>query len=483
MVRPPSAAGTVSHRRPVTRLLAIACAGLGLLLVAAVAVIHTPLVRRYVLRQVTQLLASQQIAVETDELGYNLLDLSLSLRNVVVRAADPPGGDPPFASIGRARVDLSLFQLVRGHYVVESAVLEGVTVHYLVREDGTDNLPRPLRDPDAPSEPIAYLIDVLSTEDASVRYEDRLRQVDVTLPIARLAVDGNRVSGRHRIDVETTPSTATIRDRTARIDRVSGRFDLGQDDIAIEQLDASGEGAVIALTGAIDDFERPRAKLTLRATADVASAVRLAGLDQPATGALQLEAAIAGDLGAPAIDATVTGTALAVRGLEGMTVHAVVGYDAGARHALVRRVEAKAPFGELTAEGELAVEPTGTSRLRAEASGIDAAAIMRALDLEHGCRDTAGRHRRRLVARARLPRRHRRGARRTDPHGPAGHGVVGAGRRPCGRDRAGRAGREPARCVGRRRHHPRPGDGERAPPARWRPARAGWRRVAQHRGR
>ena len=251
-----------------------------------------------------------------------------------------------------------------------------------MREDGTDNLPRPLRDPDAPSEPIAYLVDALSTEAASVRYEDRLRQVDVTLPIARLAVDGNRVSGRHRIDVETTPPTATIRDRTARIDRVSGRFDLGQDDIAIEQLDASGEGAVIALTGAIDDFDRPRAKLTLRATADVASAVRLAGLDQPATGALQLEAAIAGDLGAPTIDATVTGTALAVRGLEGMTVHAVVGYDAGARHALVRRVEAKAPFGEFTAEGELAVEPTGTSRLRAEASGIDAAAIMRALDLD-----------------------------------------------------------------------------------------------------
>ena len=80
------------------------------------------------------------------------------------------------------------------------------------------------------------------------------------------------------------------------------------------------------------------------------------------------------------IDATVTGTGLSVRGLEGMTVHAMVGYDAGARHALVRRVEAKAPFGELTAEGELAVEPTGTSRLRAEASGIDAAAIMHALN-------------------------------------------------------------------------------------------------------
>ena len=246
----------------------------------------------------TQLLAAQQIVVDTDELDYNLFDLSLSLRNLVVRAADPSGG-PAFASIGRARLDLSLFQLVRGRYVVESAVLDGLTVHYLVREDGTDNLPRPLRQPDAPSEPIAYLIDALSTETASVRYEDRLRHVDVTLPIARLAIDGNQVSGRHRIDFETTPTTATVQDRTARIDRVSGRFDVGQNDVAIEQLDLSGEGANIALTGAIDDFDRPRAKLTLRATADVASAVRLAGLDQPASGAVELEAAIAGDLGRP----------------------------------------------------------------------------------------------------------------------------------------------------------------------------------------
>ena len=299
----------------------------------------------------------------------------------MVRAADPSGG-PAFASIGRARVDLSLFQLVRGQYVVESAVLDGLTVHYLVREDGTDNLPRPLRQPDAPSEPIAYLIDALSTQNASVRYEDRLRHVDVTLPIARLAIDGNRVTGRHWIEFETAPSTATIQDRTARIDRVSGRFDLGQDDVAIEQLELSGEGANIALNGVIDDFDRPRAKLTLRATADIASAVRVAGLNQPATGELELEAAIAGDLGAPVIDATVTGTRLAARRLDGMTVHAMVGYDAGARHALVRRLEAKAPFGQVTAEGELAVEPTGRSRLRAEASGVDAAAIMRALDLD-----------------------------------------------------------------------------------------------------
>ena len=204
MDRPPSAPGTARHRRQIRRVLVIACASLGLLLLAAVAIIHTPLVTRYVLGQVTQLLAAQQIVVTTDELDYNLFDLSLSLRDAVVRAADPPDG-PPFASIARARVDLSLFQLLRGHYVVESAVLDGLTVHYFVREDGTDNLPRPLRTPDAPTEPIAYLIDSLSTQDASVRYEDRLRRVDVTLPIARLAIDGNRMSGRHRDRVRHSP--------------------------------------------------------------------------------------------------------------------------------------------------------------------------------------------------------------------------------------------------------------------------------------
>ena len=75
-----------THRRRVLRVLGAAGASLCLLLVASLAALHTPPARRFVLSLVTQVLAAQRIELRADELSYNLLDLSATLRNVRVRA-------------------------------------------------------------------------------------------------------------------------------------------------------------------------------------------------------------------------------------------------------------------------------------------------------------------------------------------------------------------------------------------------------------
>ena len=59
------------------------------------------------LSRVTQLLAAQQIDFRADQLNYNLLDLSLDLRDVTIRSPRR-AQDPPFAVIGHLRADLSL---------------------------------------------------------------------------------------------------------------------------------------------------------------------------------------------------------------------------------------------------------------------------------------------------------------------------------------------------------------------------------------
>ena len=96
--------------RGVTRFGGIICA----LLIVVLVAVHSPPVRRYVADQVVALLAREQIEFSTDELGYNVLNASVNLRNIRVRSTTWPDA-PVFATIGRVQINLSLSQLLRGH--------------------------------------------------------------------------------------------------------------------------------------------------------------------------------------------------------------------------------------------------------------------------------------------------------------------------------------------------------------------------------
>ena len=127
------------RRRRFLRVFAIVCCVLLLLVVGLVLFLHTTPARQFVLRQVTQLLEQQNIEFNTDELRYNLLDLSLTLRNLRIRSGEAPDL-PPFAVIDRVALDLSLRELLRRRYVLQSGKAQGVSVHYVVDQNGRDNV-------------------------------------------------------------------------------------------------------------------------------------------------------------------------------------------------------------------------------------------------------------------------------------------------------------------------------------------------------
>ena len=155
--------------------------------------------------RVAALLASQHIDFRADDLGYNLLNASVNLHNVRVRSTTWRDA-PVFATIGRARINLSLFQLLRGHFVVQSGTAEDVDVHYVVDEQGRDNLPRPPRSPtdaDASRTPPNYLVSTFSIAKARVRYENRQQQIDAQLPLSSIDVSGNDLTNRHEIQFDS----------------------------------------------------------------------------------------------------------------------------------------------------------------------------------------------------------------------------------------------------------------------------------------
>jgi len=157
-----------AYRRTLRRLTS-AFVALCLVAIILFFTIHTRPVRRYAVNKVMALLAEKHIEFQTDELNYNLLKASLDLKNIRVRSVDVPDA-PVFATIARAQINLSLPDLLRGRYVVESGSVDGVDVHYFVDEQGRDNLPRPLTDPNKPNEPLNYLISALKISNVRLRY-------------------------------------------------------------------------------------------------------------------------------------------------------------------------------------------------------------------------------------------------------------------------------------------------------------------------
>jgi outer membrane protein assembly complex protein YaeT len=378
---PAKAVSPPTLRRRVLRVLGVTGAILCLLLLASLAALHTPTARRFVLSQVTQVLAAQQIELRADELSYNLFDLSATLRNVRVRSAQME--HPPFLAVARARVDLRLVQLLWGRYLVESAVAEGLDIHYVVDENGRDNLPHPPQTTDQPRKPIDYLLADLSVPNARIRYENRAQQIDLTVPAASLSVKGNPLTDRHDVALSVSEGVLRVRDRRARLDRLSGKFDLGRDDLRIERADLDAEGSRTELRGEVKQFDDPRANLTLRGQIDPGRVALVANLQDPIAGTIQLEATAKGPFSALTIDTRVTGSDLKFRDIEHVELAAAARYDMGRRQAQVSQLQVRAPWGSIEGEGAIALEGAGESRVRASIESLDALALMQALALPY----------------------------------------------------------------------------------------------------
>ena len=352
------------------------------LLAAFVGFLHTPPARRYVVSGIIEVLRQQNVEFNADDVSYNLLDLSVRFRNLRIRAQDAPDL-PLFAHIDEARLDLSLTQLLRGRYVLEQGQARGVRVYYYVGGTGRDNLPRPPHDPEQPSQPLDYFIDQFAVLDARVRYENRVQHIDLSLPVSSIQIDGSAITNRHNIRVRAAGGTIAFENRDARLDRVAGEFDLGDNDVTIANAEVEIAGSRLALTGSVVGFEAPQANLALRSTIDAARASSLAGLKDAVGGAVRLDATVKGPIATPAIAGRISGSSLSFRNLHGVEVSADASYDIGETRAAFSSLDVRAPWGRVTGDGVLAMADTGESRLTATLAGVDAETLMRALGVEY----------------------------------------------------------------------------------------------------
>jgi outer membrane protein assembly complex protein YaeT len=371
-----------SRGRRVLRGLAIALAVIVAVVVLAAVAVQTPPARRFVERKVTQLLAQQDITFENEGFRYNVFGLGGDLRNV--RVFSPRLKDaPPFLELDRARFDLSTWQLMRGRYVLEAGTVDGVRLHYFVNDDGVDNLPRKPADPDNPGRPINYLIADLRVPNASIRYENRQRDIDITLPSASLTMNGNALTDRHEVTIEASGGTVRLQQRSAAIDRIATALDLGRDDVRIERAEIAAEGAQLNASGSFGPFEQPIADLAFQATFDAARAARVAKIADSIAGQVSAEGTVKGALDALEIDGRITGNGIAYRELTGLTIDTAATYQMGAGHLRIARLDVRGPAGTISGEGELALGGSGQSHLNATVERLNAESLMRSIGLDY----------------------------------------------------------------------------------------------------
>jgi uncharacterized protein involved in outer membrane biogenesis len=182
-------------------LIWIAGVILGLIVLLLVA-IHTPPARKYALKQAIQILGDQGVSFDASGIEYNLFNLTATLNDVTVRSKAAPDL-PALAHADSVNVDLSLRKLISGDLHVEDGSVRNPAVHLVIDKDGRDNIPKPPKKEKQESK-TDWFIDKFLVDGGSVRVEDRRQQLDASLPLSRITIDGNPATNNHDVKLTTT---------------------------------------------------------------------------------------------------------------------------------------------------------------------------------------------------------------------------------------------------------------------------------------
>jgi hypothetical protein len=298
-------------------------------------------VRRIVAGRVTAFFASRHIDVSIVDFRYNLLRTTMTVRDVRVHPTAWRNAHA-FLTIGRAHIDVSLPELLRGRYVVQTGELEDVDFSYFVDEHGSQEAP-PSTTPERDSVPnsIDYFVSSFSVANARVRYKNGAQQIDAQLPISSIEIIGNDLTRRHEIRFDATGGEIQVRGRPVAIDRLGGHVDAGRDDLAIGRIGIDSHGSHVELTGTVAPFS------------------------------------------APVITADLSASPLQFRDLRDVQLVATLAVDVPAQSAHLSTFQLRAPWGVMDATGSVAFNGSGPSIVTADVRRVDAATLMRSFRLPY----------------------------------------------------------------------------------------------------
>ncbi len=301
--------------------IAIAAAGVIVLILAALFLAHTAPVRRYILKQL-------ESALHAEALDYNLFAGTARLKGVRVP------GNPNLASADEIAVVFSPWSLLSGKPRVAEVRIPNLTLHYFKDPGGRDNLP-PAKPDGAESDPDAFHIDRLSVG-ASVRYDDRAAGALADLNACK--VEARDVTPVNIAELRLTcgPSSVRYQDRNLALDSLALNGSRARDDFRIAAFDLRSGASTVSVSGTVGSGSR--ADLTVRAHVESHPLV-------PVEGTADATVRLTGTLPQPAIE--------------------------------IAQATIQSPYGRLEAQAAVSLEERNPTKGRATFSQVDVTRLAR----------------------------------------------------------------------------------------------------------
>ena len=362
------------------RVAAAILAGILALMVLLVAVVHTPPVRRYALKQAIQILAREGVDFDASSVDYNLLDLTATLGHVTVRSRQTPDL-PPLLQADHVRVDIDLRRLLRGAFYVEDGVIQNPKIHVVVDEKGRDNLPHS-SSKDQSSE-TDYLLQKLRISGGSLRFEERRQQIDTTLPLWNLSVDGNTVTKDQTIRLEAPqPGRVSFQQRTLPIQGLNAEIVVQKNAIDIHGIKLGLGDSTIAFSGKLDNFKDPRYDFKAETDLALGTLTTLAGAPQKVSGTVHASLTATGPLAQMRATARLDGQNLTIDRFDRLNLKAETAYEAAAQRIQLESFNVFSPSGTIQGKGSVALNTSvGDSTLNAAVRGLDLVQLSRTMQL------------------------------------------------------------------------------------------------------
>ena len=341
--------------------------GASVLIVALlVLVVHTPPVRRLVLRYVTaEVQRRYALRIDAARLDYNLAALTIGLAEVRLAANRTPNA--PFFEADYLRAAVASRTLTGAVAFDEIAVTNG-RVQVLRDANGRTNLPESSET--APGEPAPLDVARLSAPNLRIDFADAPN--DLALAIPGLTVDIRPDAGRVTLNA---PATVRVGRRQTRIATLDGGASFDGRALKLRSLSASADEGVLTLDGSISVLVLdPGIDLHASGTADVERLARW-GMDaEPLPrGSMAFDVRANGAFNAPVADVVVTSARLDWNQVSLTTVR--VESHLTSERAEVRRAELAVARGRASAQGEIPFAAGADAHVSASWNDIDATAL------------------------------------------------------------------------------------------------------------
>jgi len=366
------------------RLAGFLAAGIVLLILFVVALLHTPPARRYGLQQAQKLLRSQGLELSTTELRYNLLTLSASLNDLVLQSSATPQF-PPFFKANRLRLDLSLTGLIQGLFAVQNVQLKGVAIQIVVDKQGRTNLPTLLSGKSGkPSDrPAWHMVSSLQVEDGSVLFEDRQNRLQVVIPRWEFAATLHAIAAQHQLRFKALQiGQGSFEGRQFPIEEIALDAVLGTDGLQVKNLLLRAAGAKVNGSGLLDHFAEPALDFKFNTGLDLGRLARHFPIGPATEGQISADMSLVRSKGITRISGLIRGQQISAAGYDQIAFETRANWDAETKQLRLEDFAARLRGGAIDGEIVLSLPgDQGSNSVQAEVRNLDIQPVTRFIEL------------------------------------------------------------------------------------------------------